>query len=261
MDNDQLLDGEEVHEYKTDPKKSDTDNDELSDYQEVHEYTTNPLKSDTDDDKLSDKKEIELGLNPKNPDMDNDQLLDGDELSLGLDTRNPDYDKDGLLDGEEVHQYKTDPFNPDSDGDGLLDGKEAHGTTDPNNPDTDGDGVNDSQDAVPGVKTGYLFIPLWIVLLVSLATGASHYVYGLTTSRREKIAEKKVRSATYLAFYERERETIISLAEKNYGWIAKEDIIKLGADEQCAEICLKKLGAKKKDELYHCPDIERKFVK
>jgi len=219
------------------------------------------LKVDTDDDKLSDKQEIDLGLDPLNPDMDNDGLLDGEEINLKTDPRNPDNDRDGLLDGQEVHKYVTNPSNPDTDGDGLLDGKEIIRGTNPNNRDTDGDGIPDATDALPSVNNLFFLIPLWLTLFASFITGIVHYSYGLTPTRRIKVNEKKAYLRVCSSFLENQREIIIDLAKRQYGWINIEDVIKLGADDRIAINCLKKLGAKKNGGRYLFPKIEQSFAK
>ncbi len=147
------------------PNASDSDLDNITDGNEVYEHKTNPLKSDTDDDGLNDYEELAKGVdgyqtNPKNPDSDGDGLWDGwnitfngtfylGELAFGTDPNNPDTDNDGLLDSEEIKFHKTDPLDKDTDNGGVTDGAEVLSKfTDPLDPsddiimDSDHDGIN-----------------------------------------------------------------------------------------------------------------------
>lgn len=62
-DNDKLTNLEE-YKLKTNIFSNDSDEDGLLDGEEVHEYETDPLKPDTDGDTLLDKEEINIGLKP-----------------------------------------------------------------------------------------------------------------------------------------------------------------------------------------------------
>lgn len=63
MDDDGLFNALEL-ELETNPRNSDTDGDDLLDGEEVNTYLTNPLLFDTDEDGLNDGFEICFGLNP-----------------------------------------------------------------------------------------------------------------------------------------------------------------------------------------------------
>jgi transglutaminase-like putative cysteine protease len=107
-DKDGLLDGKEVHGFKTDPLRPDTDDDGLLDGEETVSgndgYITEPTNNDTDGDGLNDSYEsLILHTDPTKKDTDNDNLNDNIEID----------DSDGL---------KTSPTSWDSDGDGLPDG-------------------------------------------------------------------------------------------------------------------------------------------
>ncbi|MFH1145657.1 MAG: hypothetical protein V1707_01690 [bacterium] len=64
-DFDQLLDYDELYQYKTDPRNPDTDGDGLSDSEEVKVYQTDPLRQDTDNDSYPDGAEVKNGYNPR----------------------------------------------------------------------------------------------------------------------------------------------------------------------------------------------------
>ncbi len=66
-DSDGLVDGREVHTYKTSPVAFDTDQDTLSDSDEILIYGTNPLSKDSDSDGFTDREEINSGTDPNNP--------------------------------------------------------------------------------------------------------------------------------------------------------------------------------------------------
>ncbi|MHA1245021.1 MAG: hypothetical protein ACTSP7_10665 [Candidatus Heimdallarchaeota archaeon] len=66
-DYDDLMDGDEVHIWKTNPLAFDTDFDTLSDSDEVLVYHTNPNAQDTDGDGYTDREEINAGTDPNNP--------------------------------------------------------------------------------------------------------------------------------------------------------------------------------------------------
>jgi hypothetical protein len=57
----------------------DSDSDGLEDGEEVHEYGTDPLESDTDGDGLSDGEEIRLGTDPLVADSNDNGIIDGEE--------------------------------------------------------------------------------------------------------------------------------------------------------------------------------------
>ncbi|MEW6534352.1 MAG: choice-of-anchor R domain-containing protein [Candidatus Auribacterota bacterium] len=169
-DNDGLLDGVEVFQYKCDPLVVDTDNDTLGDGTEVLTYGTDPTLQDTDNDGYYDNEELfNVFTDPLNPDSDNDGLKDGAELihgtsPLAFDTdndgmddgweifygfeplvndRDNDGDNDGLVNGDEYTLF-TNPVSNDTDADGLKDGEEVHTYfTNPLTADTDGDGMID----------------------------------------------------------------------------------------------------------------------
>jgi|GEM_PF-6762407 len=82
----------------SDPTSADTDSDGLSDGDEVHEYSTNPCLTDSDEDGLDDADELPLGLNPALNDTDGDTYLDGEEVewdatgAMALDVNQPNLD-------------------------------------------------------------------------------------------------------------------------------------------------------------------------
>jgi outer membrane protein OmpA-like peptidoglycan-associated protein len=149
-----LNDGDEVQQYKTDPRKADTDDDGLNDGDEMNKWQTNPLKADSDGDGLSDGNEVnQYKTNPLKADTDGDGLKDGDEVNYKSDPLKTDSDGDGLSDGAEVNQYKTDPAKADTDGDGLNDGDEVNKyKTSPVKSDTDGGGVADGAEVKAGTN-------------------------------------------------------------------------------------------------------------
>ncbi|MHA1366918.1 MAG: hypothetical protein ACTSP5_10970 [Candidatus Heimdallarchaeota archaeon] len=73
-DYDDLMDGDEVHIWKTNPLAFDTDLDTLSDSDEVLVYHTNPNAQDTDGDGYTDREEINAGTDPNNDPRDNIRL-------------------------------------------------------------------------------------------------------------------------------------------------------------------------------------------
>ncbi|NHJ49368.1 MAG: hypothetical protein FK733_16380 [Asgard group archaeon] len=155
-DSDGILDGEEIHIYRTDPTNDDTDGDGLSDSYEINTSTTDPTDADTDGDGLTDEEEIVTeGTDPLEDDCDADGLTDGEEVLTYLtDPWQADSDGDGLDDQEEVtlgfDGYLTDPWQADSDGDGLSDLDEITFNTDPNNTDTDDDNLSDYNETTYG---------------------------------------------------------------------------------------------------------------
>ncbi|MEI6089675.1 MAG: OmpA family protein [bacterium] len=68
-DGDGLSDADEA-KYGTNPNKPDTDNDGLLDGKEVHRYKTDPKIKDTDDGGISDGAEVLHGTDPLDPDDD-----------------------------------------------------------------------------------------------------------------------------------------------------------------------------------------------
>ncbi|MCE7736783.1 MAG: hypothetical protein GPJ54_18010, partial [Candidatus Heimdallarchaeota archaeon] len=141
-DEDALLNYEEFG-VKSSPYNPDTDNDGLLDGEEVHDYLTNPTKIDSDDDGLDDKYEVEQGYNAVNNDTDSDLMLDYWEDFYNLDPIDNrdakfDFDSDGLSNLGEF-QAGTDPKVSDTDGDGMGDGYEVEHGLDPLRDDTSGD--------------------------------------------------------------------------------------------------------------------------
>jgi len=114
-DDDGLYDGDEVLIHLTDPLNPDSDNDTLSDGVEVNVYSTNPLSNDSDVDGMPDPWEIEYELDPlfddSSYDNDTDNLTNLEEFLNGCDPTNNDTDSDGYLDGHEV-RVGTDPLDP-----------------------------------------------------------------------------------------------------------------------------------------------------
>ncbi|NHJ86761.1 MAG: hypothetical protein FK734_14960 [Asgard group archaeon] len=89
-DNDNLLDGEEVYLYFTNPNYRDTDFDGIYDGDEVLIYFTNPLDRDSDSDNLTDYEEIFIyGTDPWLIDTDGDSFSDEEEIIAGTDPLNP----------------------------------------------------------------------------------------------------------------------------------------------------------------------------
>ena len=89
-DKDGLQDYEEDH-FGTDPEDPDSDDDGLLDGEEVFNYKTNPLHSDTDRDKLKDGAEVDnYGTDPTVVDTDGDGFGDGNEILAGTDPLDPD---------------------------------------------------------------------------------------------------------------------------------------------------------------------------
>ncbi|MGJ8697535.1 MAG: LamG-like jellyroll fold domain-containing protein [Verrucomicrobiaceae bacterium] len=84
-DDDNLLDGEEVDTYGTNPLLADTDGDTLNDDVEVLTYSTNPLVADSDVDGLTDADEVNVHqTNPNLADSDADGVNDPTELFISL---------------------------------------------------------------------------------------------------------------------------------------------------------------------------------
>jgi Tol biopolymer transport system component len=156
-DGDELSDGEEVLEVRTNPLDPDSDADGLSDGREAPSCT-DPLNWDTDGDERGDGEEVAQDTDPCDPndrspgerDNDGDGLTNSQEWELGTNPEDPDTDGDALWDGEEVQEFGTDPLKPDSDEDGLQDGPEASSCTGPLNADTDGDGWGDGEEVARG---------------------------------------------------------------------------------------------------------------
>ena len=78
FDEDGLINYEEYNR-NTDPWNPDSDADNLLDGDEVNIYHTDPLDKDSDDDGLDDDDEIQLKTDPLNPDSDGNTILDGEE--------------------------------------------------------------------------------------------------------------------------------------------------------------------------------------
>ncbi len=150
-DNDSLSDADEL-KLGTDLTDSDTDDDDLLDGEEFHIYKTNPLEWDSDSDKLSDGEEIIIyETEALDPDSDKDGIWDGDEVMVW--STNPwksDSDSDGLTDYEEIIIYNTNPRLVDSDSDELSDGDEVNLGTDPKVRDSDGDKIPDGEEVTKG---------------------------------------------------------------------------------------------------------------
>jgi hypothetical protein len=88
-DGDDLLDGEEINVYSTDPKAIDTDKDGLNDGYEV-QWNLDPLveddiTADPDDDGLTTEYEAVILTDPLNSDTDGDGYSDGTEVEQGTD--------------------------------------------------------------------------------------------------------------------------------------------------------------------------------
>ena len=146
------------------PNASDSDGDNLSDGDEVQQYKTNPMKDDTDNDGFSDWEELNYAedgfkTNPKKPDSDGDGLWDGrnitfngtfhlGEFDYSTNPNNADTDGDKLTDFEEIKFHHTSPIIEDTDGGSVPDGVEVlKRKTNPLDPtddlimDTDEDGL------------------------------------------------------------------------------------------------------------------------
>lgn len=138
-DNDNLLDGDEVSVYGTNPCKADTDGDGLSDDAEVLVYHTNALELDSDGDGpfagWTDGKERDR-MKEYNP------ALTDAELAQYL--NNADSDEDGITDGLELmneteNGLYSNPFDANTNYNLLQDGRET---------DYDGDGISDYDEFV-----------------------------------------------------------------------------------------------------------------
>ena len=84
FDNDGLNNYDEL-DLGTNPFIADTDEDDLLDGDEVHKYNTNPLNPDTDNDGILDSDELSLGLDPNNnsdADTQVKQIISADELYI-----------------------------------------------------------------------------------------------------------------------------------------------------------------------------------
>jgi len=139
----------------------DSDGDTLTDGEEVHDFFTDPLKKDTDGGGKQDNWELNQGRDPLKasddygsvPDADKDGLSDFLEEALGTNKFKADTDGEGLKDGEEVNVYKTNPLDKNTDRDGINDRIEiVYKGTDPLNPDTDGGGTIDGDEISDGTN-------------------------------------------------------------------------------------------------------------
>ncbi len=182
-DGDDLNDGVEVHDYKTNPLSTDTDEDGLWDGAEVlGSWHTFGLKSRPGDginygwtwileheiwdganfqkyyswpgtswnwpysgeNILRENGLVHLTSNPLSIDTDGDGMNDMVEYEIGTNPRSVDTDNDGLEDMAEVKTNKMIPIFYDTDGDLLGDGEEIDKySTDPLNWDTDYDHLSD----------------------------------------------------------------------------------------------------------------------
>jgi len=150
---DNLTDGLEILAYHSDPLTIDSDLDGLFDGEEALHWLTNPTNADSDDDELSDFEEIFIYFtNPNNNDTDYDGMPDAWEIFYALnplqDDSYIDLDND-LLTNVEEFSYGTNPKLNDTDTDGLLDGSEVKNwLTDPLNIDTDADTISDADEVL-----------------------------------------------------------------------------------------------------------------
>lgn len=120
-DDDNLLDGEEVNTYSTDPLLADTDSDTLNDDVEVLTHLTNPLLVDSDIDGLSDADEVNLhSTSPILADSDFDGINDPTELLIS--STNPNLDTSvPTLDPNSTDLLAYWNFNDDSNAVQTLD--------------------------------------------------------------------------------------------------------------------------------------------
>ncbi len=154
-DGDGLNDGEEVHQYQTQPLAADTDGDGLNDGAEVNEHKTKPTAADSDGEGLNDYDEVmTYATNAMAVDSDGDGLNDKEELmSHKTDPLKKDTDGDGLSDGVEVNDSKTKPLVADTDGDNLSDGDEVlRHNTNPLDKDSDDGSVEDGVEVARGTN-------------------------------------------------------------------------------------------------------------
>jgi hypothetical protein len=177
-DEDGLGDGQEIHQYHTDPRVADTDGDGMPDGYEVahglnplqddrsgdpdgdgltngeeYGFGTDPRKFSTVDDGISDGWKVSYGFDPLDPALANQTLpaigkTVREAFELGLDPRNWDSNDDGIADRISP-SLGINPLNLDHDGDGILNADELAAGTNPFKADTDGDGVADGADAFP----------------------------------------------------------------------------------------------------------------
>ncbi|WP_275415525.1 transglycosylase SLT domain-containing protein [Virgisporangium aliadipatigenens] len=108
-----------------DPLNADTDGDNLPDGMEIVDMKTDAHQADTDGDKLNDAFELARGLDPTKPDTDGDGHLDGSFAGDQVDT-----DGDGLDDQLEI-AMGYDPKLGDSDQDGFSDALEIKAHSNP----------------------------------------------------------------------------------------------------------------------------------
>jgi len=152
-DNDGIEDWREQRAVCSDPTKTDTNYDQLIDGDEVYKYQTNPCHHDPDNDNFPDNDEVARGTNAFVADTDGDGVNDGDEVFRDLTDplvpnnvpapkpapapapgERPDRDQDWLFDDDETNVYGTNPDVSDTDGDGSDDGQEVFDGTDPLDP-------------------------------------------------------------------------------------------------------------------------------
>ena len=108
-----------------DPLNADTDGDNLPDGMEVVQMKTDAHQADSDGDRLNDAFELARGLDPTKPDTDGDGHLDGSFAGDQVDA-----DKDGLDDALEI-AMGYDPKLADSDQDGFGDALEVKAHSNP----------------------------------------------------------------------------------------------------------------------------------
>jgi outer membrane protein OmpA-like peptidoglycan-associated protein len=122
QDGDDLIDGDELHRYGTNPLLADTDADGLDDYDEIIEFETDALDTDTDNDGIDDYEEVRvLGTNPTSIDTDNDGVSDKEEGEQGTNPRMRDTDGDGISDGIDGCPVEAENINFYQDDDGCPD--------------------------------------------------------------------------------------------------------------------------------------------
>ncbi len=161
-DEDGLLDIDEREIYGTDPYDDDTDDDQLLDGEEVTNYRYSsiyfdPFNPDEDSDGMADGYEFHYGLNwttdDAYDDLDNDLLLNIEEFWNNTLPYDNDTDDDLVSDYDEVVVYHINPHNTDTDNDMVPDGIEVHVLgSNANSTDTDNDTMNDYYEWSYGLK-------------------------------------------------------------------------------------------------------------